>query len=91
MMFDMADDGNIEIIQTVTYKGSKKYFAQLTDNGQDFLMQNFDAAIDTYRQHVELTIQAMKERHNEKYAPRQMSKKEREALAAGQKVMFSND
>lgn len=90
-MLAMADSGMIEIVRTITDKGSEKLFVQLSDAGQDFLMQNFDAAIDTYHVHVSETITIIKMRYSEQpLQPRTLSKKERQAIAAGQKDMFGN-
>lgn len=91
VLFGMADDGLVDVIRTLSRKGSEKLLVQLSDVGNAFLMQNFDAAIDTYHQHVADTVEAIKARYLEaEYAPRKLSKKERAALEAGQKEMFSN-
>lgn len=88
-MFEMADAGMVDVIETFSARGSKKLFVALTDKGQDFLMQNFDAAIAVYHQHVAETISIIQSRHAQsEYAPRKLSKKQREAIEYGQKDMF---
>jgi len=85
----LAQDGLIELIETFTDAGSKKIYMQLSAQGDDFLMQNFDAAIDTYHKHVAETIAVINARAKEaSHAPRKMSKKELAQIAAGQKELF---
>lgn len=89
-MFALANEELVEIVQTFSERGSKKLFVALSDNGQDMLMQNFDAAIAVYHQHVAETLEIIRMRNAEQpLTPRKLSKKEREAIAAGQKDMFS--
>jgi hypothetical protein len=89
MAFALAKDDLIEIVETFTDAGSKKLYIQLSAHGDDFLMQNFDAAIDTYHAHVAETILVIDARRKEAtHEPRKMSKKELAAIAAGQKEMF---
>jgi len=85
----LANDGLLEIIETFTDAGSKKLYLQLSDVGDDFLMQNFDAAIDTYHKHVAETVLLINERAKAAtHAPRKLSKKELAQIAAGQKELF---
>lgn len=87
--FKMADDGLIEIIETISGRGSRKLFMQLSNAGNDFLMLNFDAAVDSHHRHVALTVEAMKRSYEESgSAPKKLSKKQLEAIEAGQKELF---
>lgn len=87
----MANDDLLEVIETFTDRGSKKLFVALSEKGQNYLMKNFDAAIDEHHLHVAETIQAIKERYKEQtYAPRKLSSRELKAIAAGQKDMFTS-
>jgi hypothetical protein len=87
--FRLADDGLLEIVKTITDAGSEKLYLQMSTQGDDFLMLNFDAAIDTYHKHVAETILAINARAKEaSHAPRKISKKERAAIEAGQKELF---
>lgn len=90
--FALADDGLIDVIETFTDKGSKKLYMQLTETGEAYLMQNFDAAYGQYQVHVAETIEAMKAKYAQgEFVPRKLSKKQRETYIAGQKEMFPND
>jgi hypothetical protein len=87
--FKLAQLGHLEIVETFSDRGSKKLYVQLAPQGDDFLMRNFDAAVDTYHQHVAETILIVRQRTRElNYEPRKMSKKEIDQIAAGQKRMF---
>lgn len=89
--FALADDGLIDVIETFTDKGSKKLFMQLTDVGNAYLMHNFEAAQGQYHVHVAETVEAIKAKYKQgEFAPRELSKRERDAYLAGQKEMFSN-
>lgn len=84
-LFALADSGLVEVITLYSDAGAKKYFAQMTSLGDDFLMERFDAAIDVYHQHVAETILSIKERAKDSvFEPKRMSKKERAAIEAGQ-------
>lgn len=88
-LFEMAKNGLIEIVETYSDKGSKKLYVKLSADGDEFLMRNFDAAIDTYHQHVAETIQIMKERaRHVDGTPRKLSKKQIAQIEAGQREMF---
>lgn len=81
----LASEGLIEIITLISDAGAKKYFAQLSPKGDDYLMQNFDAAVEKYHLHVAETILAINaERKNAEFEPRKMSRKEAKAIASGQ-------
>jgi len=87
--FKLADTGLIEIIEVFTEAGSKKLYLQLSNIGHDFLMQNFDAAIDAHHAHVAETILVIQARAKEaQFFPRKLSKKQRQAIEAGQKELF---
>lgn len=93
-MFALANEGLVDCVEVFSVNNAKKYFVSLTDKGQDYLMSNFDAAVLQYHQHVAETIAAIKAKqatggHGE-YEIRKLSKKERQAIAAGQKDMFSH-
>lgn len=91
LMFGMANDGLIDVIETISDAGSKKLFVQLSAQGDDFLMLNFDSAVAAYHEHVANTIEAIKARYRDgEYSPKKLSRKQREAIEAGQKGMFSN-
>jgi len=88
-MFQLANEGLLEIIELISDGGQKKYFVQLSSKGDDYLMLNFDAATDAYHHHVAETILAMKAAMNERpFEPRKMTKKELLAIQHGQKNMF---
>lgn len=87
--FKLADDGLLEIIETVSAKGSRKLFMSLTDVGNQYLLDNFEAAQGQYHIHVAATIEAIAARHKgDLLTPRPMTKKQRQALLDGQKEMF---
>lgn len=87
--FELADSGFIEVIETRSVAGSRKLYLQLSEAGDDFLMKSFDSAQAAYQEHVARTIEAIKARYQEsEYAPKTLTKKQREAIAAGQKEMF---
>lgn len=88
-MFEMAKLDYVEIIETFSAKNSKKLYVQLGEIGQDFLMANFDAAVDAYHLHVRETIEAIAARRKEKfYEPKPLTKKQLAAIEAGQKELF---
>lgn len=88
-VFSLANENLVDVIEVFSAAGSKKLLVQLSAAGDDFLMSNFDAAIAQYHQHVAETIALINERASEaKYAPRKLTKKQRDAIAAGQKEMF---
>lgn len=88
-MFEMAKHDYVDIIETISNRGSKKLYLQLADAGQDFLMQNYDAAIDAYHLHVAETVEAIKARYKEgEFAPKKLSKKQIAAIEAGQQELF---
>lgn len=85
----IANEGLVDIIELYSDAGAKKHFAQLTEKGDEYLMQNFDAAIAEYHRHVAETILIINQKAAEaQFSPRKLSKKEREAIAAGQKELF---
>lgn len=87
--FGMADEGLLEIVETLSERGSKKLYMQLSDAGNNFLMLNFDSAHAAYHEHIARTIEAMKARYREaEYAPKRLTKKQRDAIEAGQKELF---
>lgn len=89
-MFGLADDNMVEVIETFSDAGSKKLYVSLSEHGTNFLMENFDASQAAYHLHVAETILAIKAKYNDsEYTPRKLSKRERDALAAGQKEIFS--
>lgn len=88
-MFEMAKQDYVEIIETFSEKNSKKLYVQLATIGEEFLMQNYDAAIDAYHLHVAETIAAIKERNAEQpFTPKKLTKKQLAAIEAGQKELF---
>ena len=87
-MLFLAKSGLVDVVALFSDKGAKKYFVQLSETGEDYLMQNFDAAIDMYHLHVAETILSIQEASKEaNYEPRKVSKKELEAINAGQMKM----
>lgn len=87
-MFEMAKLDYVEIIETFSAKNSKKLYVQLASIGEDFLMQNFNAAIDAYHLHVAETIEEIKARYNEgEFIPKKLTKKQIAAIE-GQKGLF---
>lgn len=90
-LFVMADNGLVDIVTLYSDKGAKKHFVQLSDDGDAYLMLNFDAAIAQYHQHVAETILIISERSKTaSYDVKKLSKKEREAIASGQKGLFND-
>lgn len=88
-LFYLADEGLVDVVETHTDKGSVKLYVQLSDTGQEYLMQNFDAAIQRYHIHVYDTILAIKLKYKAgEFTPKKLTKKQREAIAAGQKEML---
>ena len=89
-MLKLAEDGLLDVTMLFSPAGARKYFVSMTSAGDDFLMLNFDAAIDAYHQHVAetvLVLQAkMKERPYETH--KRLSKRERDAAVNGQLNMF---
>lgn len=92
-LLKLANDGLVDVIEFYSDAGAKKYFVQLSSNGDDFLMQNFDAAVLQYHEHVAMVIADIHAARNSvPYAPKKMSKKEIAAISAGQLIMeFDND
>jgi len=89
LLFQLANENLVEIIELISNGGQKKYFVQLSSQGDDYLMLNFDAAINAYHQHVAETILVIKARTAESpYEPRKMSKREMAQIAAGQKELL---
>src|SRR5688572_17233411 len=84
-LLKLASDGLVEIITLYSDAGAKKYFAQLSPQGDDYLMQNFDAAILQYHEHVASVIADIQERNaGAQYTPTKLSKKAIEAAINGQ-------
>jgi len=92
-LLKLADDGLIEIITLYSDAGAKKYFAQLSHTGDEFLMQNFDAAVLQYHEHVAMVIADIQAASSQApYSPKKMSKKTIAAIQAGQlSVEFDDD
>lgn len=87
-MLFLAKEGLVDVIALFSDAGAKKYFVQLTPKGDDYLMQNFDVAIDMYHLHVAESVLVMNEKMKDSsYEPKKMSKKEIEAINAGQMKM----
>lgn len=85
-LLKLADDGLVEIITLYSDAGAKKYFVQLSSEGDDYLMQNFDAAILQYHEHVAMVIQEIQSTPRP-YEPAKLTKKELKAIASGQMKM----
>jgi len=89
LMFVLSKEGLVDIVELISDGGQKKYFVQLSTEGDIYLMSNFDAAIDAYHHHVAEAILAMKAAMNERpFEPRKLTKKELLAMEHGQKKMF---
>lgn len=84
-LLKLASDGLVDVVALYSDAGAKKYFAQLTEKGDEFLMNNFDAAVLQYHEHVAMVIADIQARDNgTEFAPKKMSKKAIEATLAGQ-------
>ena len=84
----LASEGLVEIITMISDAGAKKYFVQLSPKGDEYLMQNFDAAILKYREHVAMILSEVKEQSKlSPHEPRKMSRKEAKAIASGQQKL----
>lgn len=84
----LASEGLVEIITMISDAGAKKYFVQLSAKGDDYLMQNFEAAMLKYHEHVAMVINEVKEQSKlSTYEPRKMSRKEAKAIASGQQKL----
>ena len=84
----LANEGLIDVIALFSDAGAKKYYVSLTDVGDEYLMQNFDAAIAEYHLHVAEVINAIRaEVSNAPFTPKRMSKKQISAAQTGQLKM----
>jgi len=87
--FDLAEQGLIDIEILYSDKGSQKLMLSLSETGEDFLMSRFSAAALVYHEHVARTIELIHEKNKTAlYGPKKLTKKQREAIAAGQKELF---
>lgn len=81
-MLLLAESGLVEIAELFSDAGAKKHFVQLSELGEDYLMQNFDAAILKYHQHVAETIAIINQRNQALgVQTRKLTKKEIETQA----------
>lgn len=88
-LFFLADNGLVEIERRFSDAGAQKLFVCLSDAGDEYLMQNFEAATSEYHKHVAETIALINDAAKEaSHAPRKLSRKERQQIAAGQKELF---
>jgi len=87
-LLKLARDGLVDVTMFYSDAGAKKYFAQLSPQGDDYLMRNFDAAILQYHEHVASIIAEINERNaGLQHAPKKLSKKSIEAALNGQLKM----
>jgi len=87
--FLLAEQGLIEIEIFYSDKGSEKLMLSLSEKGEDFLMQRFDAAALVYHEHVARTIELINERSKTAlHEPKKLTKKQRDAIVAGQRELF---
>lgn len=91
-LLKLASDGLVDVMALYSDAGAKKYYVQLSDVGDAYLMQNFDAAILQYHEHVAMVIADIQAANKGNiYAPKRMNKKELAAIAAGQIALDLGD
>ena len=85
----LAKEGLLEITRLYSDAGSEKLMVQLSAAGGNFLMERFDAAMLEYQKHVAETIEIINMRTRVGAShPQKLSRKQIEAINAGQKGLF---
>lgn len=89
-LLPLAESGLIKVYEEFGGGNYKRYKIALSPQGQEYLDENWDAAMLVYQKHVAETIAIIKERNSGKYenTEKRLSKKQIAALAAGQKELF---
>lgn len=89
-LLPLAESGLVKVYEEFGGGNYKRYKIALSAQGQEHLDENWDAAMLIYQKHVAETIAIIKERNSGKYenTEKRLSKKQIEALAAGQGELF---
>jgi hypothetical protein len=89
MLEKVAEIGLINVYEEYGNGNYKRYKVSINHAGQDYLNENWDAAMIEYQRHVAETVELMRERNSGKYpTDKKLSKKAQAQILAGQKELF---
>lgn len=89
MLEKVHEIGYVNVYETFGKNNYKVYKVAINSAGQEYLDNNWDAAMTAYKKHVAETIMLINEQNSGKYAPdKKLTKAQMKQIAAVQKELF---